>query len=84
MVSTIEKQTSSRHLHQCIEEEKEEREISNFYETHQKILDEKSIMQVQICYRCGRKFPFKKGRKNCPYCEGLLRTNVVMLKVSRF
>jgi rRNA maturation endonuclease Nob1 len=49
-------------------------------ETRQKLLDQKSLAVVQICFRCGKKFPFKKTRKNCPYCEGLLRTNVMILK----
>ena len=84
MVSTVEKQMPPRHLQHCIEEEKENNEISNFHEAHQKILDGKSIISMQICHRCGRKLPLKKGRKSCPYCQGLLRTNTIILKVPQF
>jgi rubrerythrin len=75
MVSTVEKQLLPRHLQHCIEQEKQNKEM------RQKILDEKSIMLVQICYHCGRRFPFKKRRKRCPYCQSLLRTNTIILKV---
>jgi rubrerythrin len=82
MVAVVETQTVSRHLQ--IEEEKENEENLKFHETRQKILNQKSLAVVQICFRCGRKLPFKKGRRNCPYCEGLLRTNVMIVKVSQF
>ena len=84
MVSTVEKQAPPRQLQHCIEEEKENKEIRDFHKAHQKKLDGKSIMLVQICYRCGRKFPFKKRRTRCPYCQGLLRTNTMILKVPQF
>jgi rubrerythrin len=80
MVSSVEKQMPPRHLQHCIEEEKENSEISRFHEVHQKTPDGKSIILVQICHRCGRKLPFKKGRKSCPYCQGVLRTNTMILK----
>jgi len=76
MVSTVEKQLPPRHLQHCIEEENRE--------THQKTLDEKSLMLVQVCYNCGRKFPFKKRRNRCPYCQSLLRTNTIILKIPQF
>jgi rubrerythrin len=78
MVSAVEKQLPPRHLQRYIEEEKENKE------THQKTLNEKSIVLVQICYSCGRKFPFKKKRKRCPYCLSLLRTNTIILKIPQF
>jgi len=83
MVSTVEKQMPPRHLQHCIEEEKENSEISSFHKVHQRILDEKLIITVQICHHCGRKLPFKKGRKRCPYCQSILRTNI-LLKASQF
>jgi len=76
MVYTVEKHAAPNQPQHCIEEENKE--------THQKTLDEKSIMLVQICYNCGRKFPFKKRRKRCPYCQSLLRTNTIILKVPQF
>jgi len=82
MVSTVEKQAQPRQLQHCIQEEKEE--TRNLHQTHRKELDEKSIMLVHICYRCGRKFPFKRRRKRCPYCQGLLRTNTMILKAPQF
>jgi rubrerythrin len=84
MVSTVEKQMPPRHLQHCIEEEKENSEISSFHKVHQRILDEKLIIAVQICHHCGRKFSFKKGHRSCPYCQGLLRINTMILKVPQF
>jgi len=83
MVSAVQKQMWLKYLQHCIEEEKENSEISSFPKVHQRILDEKSIILVQICHHCGRKLPFKKGRKRCPYCQSILRTNII-LKASQF
>jgi DNA-directed RNA polymerase subunit RPC12/RpoP len=83
MVSVVENQTLSRRLQHYVEEEKENGENLDSHEPCQKILDQKSIAAVQICFRCGRKFPFKKGRKRCPYCQSILRTNII-LKASQF
>jgi rubrerythrin len=80
----VEKQVAPRQLQHCIQEEKGNEEIRHSHEAYRKKLDEKSIMLVHICYRCGRKFPFKKRRKRCPYCQGLLRTNTMILKVPQF
>jgi rubrerythrin len=74
----------SKHLKYCVEERKTEKEIQEFPKIQQKMFDEKLITLVQVCIRCGRKFPFKKGRKSCPYCQGLLRTNTMMLKAPQF
>ncbi|MDH5793084.1 MAG: hypothetical protein OEZ18_00785 [Candidatus Bathyarchaeota archaeon] len=84
MVSTAQKQVWSKYLQHCIEEEKENSKTSSFHKVHQRILDEKSIITVQICHHCGRKLPLKKGRKSCPYCQGLLRTNTIILKAPQF
>jgi rRNA maturation endonuclease Nob1 len=84
MVSSVEKQMLQKHLQHCIEEEKETSGISRFHEVHQKAPYGKSIILVQVCHRCGRKFPFKNRRKRCPYCQGLLRTNTMILKVPQF
>ena len=82
MVSAVEKQLPPKQSQHCIEEEKEK--TRDFRKVHQKVLEEKSIMRVQVCYRCGRKFPFKERRKRCPYCQSLLRTTTVILKVPQF
>jgi hypothetical protein len=49
-------------------------------EPDQEMSCRKSITTLQICARCGGRFPFKKGRKQCPICEGLLRTKTTVLK----
>jgi rubrerythrin len=59
----------------CIEEEKRKRDVN------QKMLDEKMIALVHVCPCCGRKFPFKRSRKSCPICQGLLRTKTTILKI---
>lgn len=45
--------------------------------------DEKLIVQVQVCTRCGRTFPFKRGRKNCPYCKETLKARATVLKTPK-
>jgi len=45
--------------------------------------DEKLITTVQICLFCERKFPFKRGRKRCPFCQSLLRNKILILKAPR-
>jgi rubrerythrin len=65
----------SKQLKNCIDE----REIQEFPEDQQKLIE-----KVQICMRCGKKFPLKEGRKSCPRCQGLLRTTTMIRKVSQF
>jgi len=74
----------SKHLKYCVEERKTEKEIQEFPKIQQKMFDEKLIRLVQVCIRCGRKFPFKKGHRSCPYCQGLLRINTIIPKVPQF
>jgi len=74
----------SKHLKYCVEERKTEKEIQEFPKIQQKMFDEKLITLVQVCIRCGRKFPLKKGHRSCPYCQGLLRTNTIILKAPQF
>ncbi|MDI6691065.1 MAG: hypothetical protein QME50_04245 [Candidatus Bathyarchaeota archaeon] len=72
---------SSRHLQYYVEERKTRRESQEFLEAHHRMPDGKLIETVQICLRCRRKFPFKRSRKHCPRCQGLLRTKAMVLKV---
>ncbi len=65
----------------CVEDEKTRRN-QEASKAHYRMLDEKLIETVQMCPRCGRKFPLKQGRKHCPHCQGLLKVkNVIILKV---
>jgi ribosomal protein L40E len=79
-MSPAKKQTPPKHIQHCIEGKKDNSKLSNFHEVYQKNLAEKSIISVQICLRCGRKLPFKKGRKTCPSCERSLITETIVLK----
>jgi DNA-directed RNA polymerase subunit RPC12/RpoP len=58
----------SKNLQQCIEKEKAANDIREM------------IMLIQICNFCGKQFTFKRGRKQCPYCEELLRTKIIVQK----
>jgi ribosomal protein L40E len=80
MVSPVEKQTPPNNAQHCTEEEKDNSEPSSFHEVYQKNPAEKSIISVQVCLRCGRKLPFKKGRKTCPSCERSLITETIVLR----
>lgn len=51
-------------------------------EAHHRMPDGKLVANVQICLRCGRKFPPKRGRKNCPICQGLLRNRTLVIRYS--
>jgi uncharacterized CHY-type Zn-finger protein len=81
-VSVTENQTLSGHLKGHVDEENEEN--VDFHEPYKKMGDQKSIAKVQICLHCGRKLPLKNGRKNCPYCQSLLRTRTIIIKVPQF
>ena len=65
----------------CVEEIKIVRKRREFPETCHGMPEGKLIETLQICLRCGKKFPFKRSRKRCPICESLLRTKTMVLKV---
>jgi len=72
---------SSKHLQYSIEERRIRRKRDEFPEAHHRMPDGKLIETVQICLRCGRKLSFKRGRKRCPHCLGLLRTKTMVFKL---
>ncbi|MDH5483431.1 MAG: hypothetical protein OEY22_11245 [Candidatus Bathyarchaeota archaeon] len=49
-------------------------------EASERMPNGKVIADVQICFNCGGAFPFKRGRRRCPRCQGLLRTKTMILK----
>jgi len=68
-------------LKYCVEERRTRRKRGEFSEAHHRMPHGRLIKTVQVCFRCGREFSFKRGRKRCPCCLGVLRTKIVVLKV---
>jgi hypothetical protein len=64
----------------CLEKKKTNRENQEVLETPEEMPNGKLIVTMQICFTCGKEFPFKRGRKSCPCCQGLLRTKTMILK----
>jgi rubrerythrin len=57
-----------------------EHKIRNLHEANSRLLQGKIVESVQICIRCGRKYPLKQGRKSCPFCNGLLIAKIMVIK----
>jgi len=44
------------------------------------IQEKKILVTMNTCLKCGRTFNFKRGRKRCPCCQGLLISKVMIIK----
>jgi DNA-directed RNA polymerase subunit RPC12/RpoP len=47
-------------------------------EANTSILNGKLIAPMQVCIRCRKEFPLRRGRKSCPHCSGLLITKTMI------